>query len=147
MLSMAHFSNLSEDLTTMWGDLRRPTKLHFLNQHERVNHNCHQVLVEAIIKEGKDSRTRTNHHPRINWISSIVSYELPPTIASIRRHWYLKYLVWILAVVCWLPCVFLILFVVTCALLEWVCLMLVLLFGPSSLKPPLVCKNPNRKSL
>jgi hypothetical protein len=35
--------------------------------------------------ERKESGTRTNHDPRMNRISSIVSDELPPTTVRIRR--------------------------------------------------------------
>jgi hypothetical protein len=133
MTQMAHFNIPSKDLTTMWWDSRRPTTLHFLNQHQRLNNNCHRVLAEAGIKERKESRTRTNHDPRMNRISSIVSYELPPTTASIRH-----------SLVPEVPPVFdMVVWRLSCVILECVnCyFVLVLVFGPSALET-LRCVKP-----
>jgi hypothetical protein len=90
----------------------------------------------------------TNHDPRMNRIGSFVSYELLPTTASIRRCWYLKYLVWFLqlfvdCLVCsryclQLPCVFL-----ECVMLHGPCAC----FWPLALKNPQVHKTLNRKPL
>jgi hypothetical protein len=105
-------------------------------------HRLPSISTEARVKQMKESTTMMNHDPRMNTISSLVSYELLLTTASIRRRWYLKYLVWFLQlfVDCLvysryclqLPCVFL-----ECVILHGACAC----FWPLGLKNPLVCKR------
>jgi hypothetical protein len=108
----------------------------------RLPHRLPSISTKARVKQMKESATMTNHDPRMNRISSFVSYELLPTTASIRRRWYLKYLVWFLqlfvdCLVCsryflQLPCVFL-----ECVMLHGACAC----FGHSALKT-LGCVKP-----
>jgi hypothetical protein len=84
------------------------------------------------------STTMTNHDPRMNRISSIVLVELPPNTTSIRRSWYMKYLMcltWLFVdcLVCSWYCLQL-----PCALLEWV-----LLPSACAYFWPLVLKTPS----
>jgi hypothetical protein len=105
-------------------------------------HLLPSISTEVRVKQMKESTTMTNHDPRMNRISSFVSYELFPTTASIRRRWYLKYLVWFLqlfvdCLVCsryflQLPYGFL-----ECVMLHGACAWL----WPPGLKNPLVCKT------
>jgi hypothetical protein len=74
--------------------------------HPNFNDNCHQFSAEAKVKEMKESTTMTNHDPRMNRLCSIVLVELPPNTASIRRSWYLKYLLWLIWLVEGCLCVF-----------------------------------------
>jgi hypothetical protein len=121
-----------QDLTTMWWDSRSPTNLHFLNQHQQLDNNCHQVSAEARSKKMKESTTTTNLAPRNNRISSIVLVELPPNTARIRRS-LVHDVPPVLDMIVWrLPCVFL-----ECALLPCACAY----FWPLGLKNPLVCKT------
>jgi hypothetical protein len=145
MPPMAHFSSPSEDLTTMWCDTRRLTKLHFPTQHQRLNNTATspptaiKFLLKRESRRMKTSTTMANHDRSMNRISSFVSYELLPTTASIRRHWYLKYLIWFLqlfvdCLVCsryclQLPCVF-----IECVMLHGACAC----FLPLGLENPLV---------
>jgi hypothetical protein len=108
----------------------------------RLPHRLPSISTEARVKQMKESSTMTNPDPRMNRISSFVSCELLPTTASIRRRWYLKYLVWFLQmfVDCLvysryclqLPCVFL-----EGVMLHGACAC----FWPLGLKNPLVCKR------
>jgi hypothetical protein len=75
-------------------------------------HRLPSISTEARVKQMKESTTMTNHDPRMNKISSFVSYELLPTTASIRHRWYLKYLVWFLQLF------------VDCLVCSWCCLKL-----------------------
>jgi hypothetical protein len=106
------------------------------NSTSTARQNCHQVSAEARIKEMKESRTRTNHDPRMNRISSIVSYELHPNTASTRSSLVLE-VPFVLDMIVWrLPCVFL-----ACVLLPCACAC----FWPLSLKNPLACKTQDSK--
>jgi hypothetical protein len=51
----------------------------------RLPHRLPSISTEARVKQMKESTTMTNHDPRMNRISSFVSYELPPNTASIRH--------------------------------------------------------------
>jgi hypothetical protein len=72
MPPMAHFSNPSEDLTTMWCDTRRLTKLHFSSQHQRLNNTATspptviKFLLERELRRMKTTTTMANHDPRMN---------------------------------------------------------------------------------
>jgi hypothetical protein len=70
------------------------------------NNNGHQVLAESRIKEMKESRTRTNHDPRMNRISLIVLVELPPNTTRIRRSLVHEVPLVLDLIDCSLPCVF-----------------------------------------
>jgi hypothetical protein len=71
MSSMAHFNNPSEDLTTMWCDTRRLTKLHFPSQHQRLNNTATspataiKFLLKWESRRMKTSTTMANHDPRM----------------------------------------------------------------------------------
>jgi hypothetical protein len=72
MPPMAHFSNPSEDLTTMWCDTRRLTKLHFPSQHQQLNNTATSppTTIKFLLKRGsrrmKTTTTMANHDPRMN---------------------------------------------------------------------------------
>jgi hypothetical protein len=72
MPPMAHFSNPSEDLATMWCDTRRLTQLHFSSQHQRLNNTSTspptsiKFLLEREPRRMKTSPTMANHDPRMN---------------------------------------------------------------------------------
>jgi hypothetical protein len=71
MPPMAHFGNPSEDLTAMWYDTRRLTKLHFPSQHQRLNNiaTSPPTAIEFLLKREsrrmKTSTTMANHDPRM----------------------------------------------------------------------------------
>jgi hypothetical protein len=71
MPPMAHFSNPSEDLTTMWCDTRRLTKLHFPSQHQLLNNTSTSppTAIKFLLKwESRRMKTSTmaNYDPRMN---------------------------------------------------------------------------------
>jgi hypothetical protein len=72
MPPMAHFSNPSEDLATMWCDTRRLTKLYFPSQHQRLNNTATsppttiKFLLKRESRRMKTSTTMANHDPRMN---------------------------------------------------------------------------------
>jgi hypothetical protein len=72
MPPMALFSNPSEDLTTMWCDTRRLTKLHFPRQHQRLNNTATspsttiKFLLKRESRRMKTSTTMANRDPRVN---------------------------------------------------------------------------------
>jgi hypothetical protein len=72
MPPMAHCSNPSEDLTTMWCDKRRFTKLHFPSQHLQLNNTATspptaiKFLLKRESRKVKTSTTMANHDPRMN---------------------------------------------------------------------------------
>jgi hypothetical protein len=125
-----------------------PNSTSAVQPHCSFTNNLHQVSAEARSQKMKESTARTNHDPRMNRISSIVLYELPPTTASIRHSWYLKYLVWLLqlfvdCLVCSRYCLQLLWVFLECVLLPCACAR----FWPLGLKNPQVCKTLNRKPL
>jgi hypothetical protein len=136
MPPMAHFNNSSEDLTTMWCDTRRLTKLHFPSQHQRLNNpatsppTAIKFLLKRESRRMKTSTTMVNHDPRMNRTN--------PKISRVDRHrWYLKYLVWLLQLL------------VDCLVCFWCCLQLprvfldcVLLLCACACYWPLVLRNP-----
>jgi hypothetical protein len=72
MPPMAHFSNRSEELTTMWCDTRRPENLRFPTLHRPFNHTATSpptainFLPKRESKRMKKSTTMANHDPRMN---------------------------------------------------------------------------------
>jgi hypothetical protein len=72
MPPMAHFGNPSEDLTAMWCDTRRLTKLHFPSQHQWLNNTATSAptAIKFLLKrESRRMQTLTtlaNHEPRMN---------------------------------------------------------------------------------
>jgi hypothetical protein len=72
MSLMVHFSNPFEDLTTMWCDTRRLTKLHFPSQHQQLNNTATsppttiKFLLKRESRRMKTSTTMANHNPRMN---------------------------------------------------------------------------------
>jgi hypothetical protein len=72
MPPMAHFSNPSEDLATMWYDTRRLIKLHFPSQHQRLNNTATspptaiKFLLKRESRRMKTSTIMANHDPRMN---------------------------------------------------------------------------------
>jgi hypothetical protein len=72
MPPMAHFSNPSEDLTTMWCDIRRLANLHFPSQHQWLNNTATspptaiKFLLKRESRRMKTSTTMANHDPRMN---------------------------------------------------------------------------------
>jgi hypothetical protein len=72
MPPMAHFSDPSEDLTTMWCDTRILTKLHFPSQHQWLNNTTTSppTVIKFLLKREsrrmKTSTTMANHDPRMN---------------------------------------------------------------------------------
>jgi hypothetical protein len=118
MPPMAHFSNPSEDLTTMWCDARRLTKLHFPSQHQQLNNTAASppTTIKFLLKQEsrrmKRSTTMANHDPRMNRTNP--KYR---ALLGIVGTWstscdFCNYLL--------LPCVFLIVFAVSCVFLECV---------------------------
>jgi hypothetical protein len=69
---MAHFSNPSKDLTTMWCDTRRLTKMHFPSQGQRLNNTATspstaiKFLLKRESRRIKTSTIMANHDPRMN---------------------------------------------------------------------------------
>jgi hypothetical protein len=109
----------------------------------RLPHRLPSISTEVRVKQMKESTTMTNHDPKMNRISSFVSYELLPTTASIRRRWYLKYLVWFLELfVDCLACSRYCLHCLVCFLRVWCYMVLVLVSALLALKT-LWCVKPN----
>jgi hypothetical protein len=108
------------------------------DQHQWLDHNCHQVSAESRSKKMKESMTMTNLTPRINRISSIALIELTPNIASLLSLLGTHSTLCVLDVVCCCLVCFLSLCVVTLCLC---------LFCPLGFKTPLACRTPNRKPL
>jgi hypothetical protein len=111
------FNDPSEDLTFKWCEIRGSMSLHSPTQRQRLSNTASisrlpSSSTKASVNKKKASTSMTNHDPRMNRISSIVLVELPPNSASIRRSWYLRYLL------CWIwlleGCL--------CVFLEWVLL-------------------------
>jgi hypothetical protein len=143
---MAHFSNPSKDLATMWSDIRRLTKLHFPSQHQWLNDTATspptaiKFLLKRESRRMKTSTTMANHDPRMNRTN--------PKILRIDRHRrYLKNLVWLLqlfidCLVCSWCCLQLLHVFLECVLLLCACAC----FGPSALET-LRCVKPWIRSL
>jgi hypothetical protein len=135
MPPMAHFSNPSEDLATMWCDTRRLTRLHLPSQHQRLNNTStsQPTAIKILLKwesmRMKTSTTMANHDPRMNRLSSCILFELPPNTARIRRS-LVHDVPHVLDMIVW--SVFL-----ECASLPCACACFWLL----GLKNPLVCKT------
>jgi hypothetical protein len=147
MPPLAHFSNPSEDLTTMWCDTRRLTKPHFPSQHQRLNNTATSppTAIKFLLKRGsrrmKTSTTMANHDPRMNRTNP--KYR---ALLGIIGTWStscdfcncLLFALCVLDSVC--SCL-------VCFLSVWVVTLCLSLFWPICLKNPLSCKTPNRKSL
>jgi hypothetical protein len=147
MPPMEHFSNPSEDLTTMWCDTRRLRKLHFPSQCQCVNNTATSppTAIKFLLKQEsrrmKTTTTMANRDPRMNRTNP--KYR---ALLGVVGTWSTScdFCNCLLIALCVLDivCNYLVLFLSECC-----CLLLVPVFGLSSLKPPLACKNPNRKSL
>jgi hypothetical protein len=145
MPPMAHFNNPSEDLTTMWGDTRRLTGLHFPSQHQRLNNTATSppTAIKFLLKREsrwmKTSTTVANHDPRMNRTNPKYRALLASLVLEVPRV--------ISAIVCCLPCVFLIVFAVVLCV-SWMCDVPCAhdWLGLSALQTPLACKTPNRKA-
>jgi hypothetical protein len=91
---MESFNNPSEDLTTMWFDTKRLTKLHFPSQHQWLDNTATlpptaiKFLLKWESRRMKTSTTMANHDPRMN--------RTDPKYRAFRHRWYSKYLVWFL---------------------------------------------------
>jgi hypothetical protein len=131
MSPLEKFNNLSEDLTSLWYEARRLANMHFSNQHRRLSFapTSLTTAIKFLLKrKSRKSRSRQlgpNLTPRINRISSIGLFELPPSSASIRRLLVLE-----------IPWVFLEFFCSCFVCFLNVCcyLVLVIIFGLSALK-------------
>jgi hypothetical protein len=148
MPPMAHFSNTSEDLTTMWCDTRRLTKLHFPSQHQRLNNTSTspptaiKFLQKRESRRMKTSTTMANHDPRMNRTNPKYCELLCifGTWSTSCDFWnYLLIALCVLHVVC--NCL-------VCFLSVWFYMVHVLVFGLSaSKKKPKVRKTRNEKPL
>jgi hypothetical protein len=106
----------------------------------RLPHQLPSISTEARVKQMKESTTMPNHDPRMNRTNpkyheliGILVLEVPRVIS---------------AIVCCLPCMFLIVFAVVLCV-SWMCVepYAHVWLGLSALQTPLACKTPNRKSL
>jgi hypothetical protein len=135
-----HFSNPSEDLTTMWCDTRRLTKLHFPGQHQRLYNTATSppTTIKFLLKREswrmKTSTTMANHDPRMNrtnpkyhaMLGVVGTWSTPCDFCTC----------------CCLPCVFSIVLAVAWCV-SWVCIVTLwlCLYLPLGLKNLLVCKR------
>jgi hypothetical protein len=142
---MENFNNLSEDLTTMWCDTKRLTKLHFPSQYQRLNNTATsppttiKFLLKRETRRMKTSTTMAKHDPRMNRTNP--KYH---ALLGIVGTWstscdFCNCLL--------LPCVFLIVFAVVLCV-SWMCVVPCahVWLGLSALQTPLACKKPNRKT-
>jgi hypothetical protein len=147
MPPLEHFSNPSEDLTTMWCDTRRLTKLHFLSQHQRLNNTSTspptaiKFLLKRESKRMKTSTTMANHDPRMNRTNP--TYR---ALLGIVGTWSTScdFCNCLLLALCVLDMVCSCL---VCSLSGCCYLVFVLVFGISALKTPLACQTPIEEPL
>jgi hypothetical protein len=127
----------------MWA--RVPTRSALLNSMSTAQQHCgylidyHQSQLKRESRRMKTSTAMDNHDPRMNRTNpkyhalwGVVGTEVPRVIS---------------AIVCCLPCGFLIVFAVVLCV-SWMCVVLCAhdWLGLSALQTPLACKTPNRKT-
>jgi hypothetical protein len=140
MPPMAHFSNPSEDLTTMWCDTRRLTKLHFSSQHQQLSNTSTSppTAIKFLLRRGsrgvKTLTTMANHDPRMN--RTTPKYRV---LLGIVGTWSTSV---ISTMGCCLPCVFLRVFaIILCVSWMYVVLCAHVWLGLSALQTHLACKT------
>jgi hypothetical protein len=149
MPPMAHFSNPSEDLTTMWCDTRRLTKIHISSQHQRLYNttasspNCHQDSAKARVKEWKYQQL---------WPTMTLGWIGLTQISRVRHRWYLRYPEWLLqlfadCLVCSGYCLQLLCVFLECVLLPCAYACACACFWHLGLKTHLANKTLNKKPL
>jgi hypothetical protein len=135
---MESFNNPSEDLTTMWFDTKRLTRLHFPSQHQRLDNTATlpptaiKFLLKWESRKMKTSTTMANHDPRMNRTDP--KYHALGIVGTWGTPWDSCNCLLIALCVLGIVCSYFVCFLSVCYCLVLM-LMLVLVFGISASKP------------